>query len=459
MDPATHSAFYAYRIEETSQVIRCLRAGDSCSIVGASGTGKSNLFRHLMEPQTRQHFLGDSWQDLLFVSLDSHALGELTEEAIYELLLQSLASEALDRDLPDITANQVEALQKQAVFTPTIQARQQAVFQAVAAVLSRDRSRHLILLFDQFDEVCESANPRFFANLRAIRDEHKYRVGYVVFTRDILPHLCEAPEFEEFYELFSSNVIGLRPYNHADSWLLLQRVAGRYRVTPDSAVGERLIVLTGGHPGLLKAAWMSTYRSGTDLPDARGEAIRMLLASADVHTECLKLWQSIGADERDALSAMAAEYELRESEQETLDLLQLKGLVGEREPGLLVVFCDLFETFVTSAVPARSREFIFDNVSGRVRVEGRTVPELTGLELRLLCCLYGRRSQVCTRDEIIYAVYGDEEVAADGVSESRLDTLVARLRDKIEPDRSRPRYIITVRGRGFKLNIGQDNAR
>jgi DNA-binding response OmpR family regulator len=31
----------------------------------------------------------------------------------------------------------------------------------------------------------------------------------------------------------------------------------------------------------------------------------------------------------------------------------------------------------------------------------------------------------------------------------QLDTVVRRLRDKIEPDRDHPRYILTVRDRGY----------
>jgi two-component system response regulator RegX3 len=37
------------------------------------------------------------------------------------------------------------------------------------------------------------------------------------------------------------------------------------------------------------------------------------------------------------------------------------------------------------------------------------------------------------------------------VDDTRIEKLVSRLRAKIEPDPSTPRYIVTVRGRGYKL--------
>jgi len=49
----------------------------------------------------------------------------------------------------------------------------------------------------------------------------------------------------------------------------------------------------------------------------------------------------------------------------------------------------------------------------------------------------------------VEAVWGEEYV--DEVYDSAIEKLVSRLRKKIEPDPSNPRYIITVRGRGYKL--------
>jgi len=55
------------------------------------------------------------------------------------------------------------------------------------------------------------------------------------------------------------------------------------------------------------------------------------------------------------------------------------------------------------------------------------------------------------RSELLEALYPGEHHSQLDTADNRLDTLSARLRDKNELDRCRPEYILTVRGRGFKL--------
>jgi DNA-binding response OmpR family regulator len=90
-----------------------------------------------------------------------------------------------------------------------------------------------------------------------------------------------------------------------------------------------------------------------------------------------------------------------------------------------------------------------DVESGTVWVDGRQTPTLTDLEYRLLLLLYGRLNKICDKYEIVEAVWGEEYI--DQVDDARIDKLLSRLRAKVEPDARNPRYIITVRGRGYKL--------
>jgi len=56
---------------------------------------------------------------------------------------------------------------------------------------------------------------------------------------------------------------------------------------------------------------------------------------------------------------------------------------------------------------------------------------------------------VVTREQIIDAVW--PEASGEGVSEQAIDALVRRLRERIEEVDQEFRYIITVRGHGFRL--------
>lgn len=74
-----------------------------------------------------------------------------------------------------------------------------------------------------------------------------------------------------------------------------------------------------------------------------------------------------------------------------------------------------------------------------------SVVRLTNLEFRLLHFLMVRRGQVLEPDVIIDRVWG----YAGGGDSAALKNIVYRLRHKIEPDPSRPRYIQTVAGEGY----------
>ena len=93
-----------------------------------------------------------------------------------------------------------------------------------------------------------------------------------------------------------------------------------------------------------------------------------------------------------------------------------------------------------------------DPDSGEVWVGGAKIPTLTNLEYRLLLLLYGRLGKICTKYEVVEAVWGEEYI--DEVDDARIEKLVSRLRQKIEPDIANPRYVLTIRGRGYKLVEG-----
>jgi DNA-binding response OmpR family regulator len=71
--------------------------------------------------------------------------------------------------------------------------------------------------------------------------------------------------------------------------------------------------------------------------------------------------------------------------------------------------------------------------------------ELTTMEFNLLELFLERPQRVLTRDEIMNLLKGHDWSPFD----RSVDTAVARLRKKVEPDADRPRYIKTVRGVGY----------
>jgi two-component system response regulator RegX3 len=83
-----------------------------------------------------------------------------------------------------------------------------------------------------------------------------------------------------------------------------------------------------------------------------------------------------------------------------------------------------------------------------VTVNGGQVP-MPLKEFDLLELLLRNAGRVLTRGQLIDRVWG-----ADYVGDTKtLDVHVKRLRAKIEPDPSSPRYLVTVRGLGYKFEV------
>lgn len=92
-----------------------------------------------------------------------------------------------------------------------------------------------------------------------------------------------------------------------------------------------------------------------------------------------------------------------------------------------------------------------DEPNAAVWVEGRPV-DLTPQDYNLLAYLYERAGQLCSRQAIVEEGLGEVFLVAI-TEETRLNSAISRLRQKIEPDPARPKYIVTVRGRGYKLTL------
>ena len=90
-------------------------------------------------------------------------------------------------------------------------------------------------------------------------------------------------------------------------------------------------------------------------------------------------------------------------------------------------------------------------------VEGQP-KNLTSQEFELLYYLYQHSGESCSRDMIVKDVFGIEyepdwsEKQRRDFSDPRINSAISRLRKKIEPDPSQPKYIASVWGSGYKLN-------
>jgi hypothetical protein len=111
--------------------------------------------------------------------------------------------------------------------------------------------------------------------------------------------------------------------------------------------------------------------------------------------------------------------------------------------GAAFVFHDPDATLQTTHFP----RLVVDEATGDVWVD-RCPVQLSAKQRALLTLLWRRRGQVCTKDEIAAAVWPE---CRGEIYDYQIESLIKRLRAKLEPGVAVPVLIVNVPGVGYRL--------
>jgi len=100
----------------------------------------------------------------------------------------------------------------------------------------------------------------------------------------------------------------------------------------------------------------------------------------------------------------------------------------------------------TAADRYRFGDVEIDLARGEVTRGGRVV-DVTPVEFKLLATFVASRGRVLSRRHLLDAVWGDISCV-----ERVVDTHMSNLRKKIEPDPAAPRYLVSLRGMGYRFD-------
>lgn len=195
----------------------------------------------------------------------------------------------------------------------------------------------------------------------------------------------------ELAELFYAHTFWLGLMSRSDSEWNVKRYSERLGENWDAGISSVLIEISQGYPSMLRAV-CEAYAS------LRTRDPVILISHPAVQRRIQEFW-------RDAPDEQA---------------LKSSGLIGH-------------------SILTYHRPFEIDT-SG-----------LTAKEHALLNYLIENPDVVCEKDDLIRAVWPEDAVFEEGIRDESLAQLVRRLRKKIEPDPSDPRYVHTVPGRGYRF--------
>jgi DNA-binding winged helix-turn-helix (wHTH) protein len=461
--PAMSVSLPALRRAQTEAILQTVAEGNCCAVHGLSNTGKSPLLRSLAEPENQARFAEFAGRPGALIYVDCNRVVELSAPGFYEVVLRSLLEYIQDPHTPPSIGPDLLGLMHDYHTRITSGTPFQAslAFNSALADLATRMNLSLVLLLDEFDEIYAALEGRTLLNLRALKDHSRDRLAYVTATVRPLAE-SRAPGDNEFAELFAGYSMALGLLAPEDAQRVIEHLGG---AALPPAVTETVLLLAGGHFGLLTALTQAALREAhSNHAPAVGRAAAHLTIQQGLdrdvtaRAECLKLWNQLRPEEQAALSSLVTNPEegLSLPERERLGNLGLlvaaPGGVTDGGQGQARLFSELFAAFVRhqSALPSQAGQGVLvDEDAGEVWVDGAKVTILTDLEYRLMRLLAQRRDRLTTKDMIVEAVWGGEYL--DRVDDARIEKLVSRLRAKVEPDPAKPRYLLTQRGRGYKL--------
>jgi DNA-binding winged helix-turn-helix (wHTH) protein len=433
-----------YRAEVLKQVMADLQAGECCSLIGIDSIGKSNLGRFLQRHDVQYAY----WHNHLswIILIDAHSLvlsEEKAEYSLVELMIQRLIAEAGHRRRADEFLAWTITLQERLAETSNI-AIALHILEDLCKRLCEEYGIQLVFVFDQFENLWKTLDTHFFLNLRALRDQFKYQLIYLVMTRDRLQKLREdAQGVEAFWEIFSTHTYHLGPYTEQDTAIMIERLALRAGISQEDVPPE-VALLSGRHPGLLRAIFWAFKNAAVSMMSEES-----LLQVPSVREECEKVWSSFSLDEQQAVWLVALDLPLTGVTANVLHDLRFKAVISGEPPRL---FSPLFTTYIIRQRENTQPGVIVDVRLRQVWLDGQLLRQsLAPLEFRLLEYLARHAGSVCRREELVQAIYGEVRYEKH---DQRLYAILARLRDALGESALTPKYLITHRGGGLQLLQG-----
>jgi hypothetical protein len=441
-----------FRLSDIEFILRAAADGHSASIVGVSNVGKSSLLRAACLPETQAQTLGARAVEFAFIYVDCNLMLTLTPQGFYEVTLRAAQDAIKHIGVSEALAAHLTELYRR-VIEPSSEFGVPLAFNDAVDALSRGLDRHIVILFDEFDEPFARLDSRVFLNLRALADKFDKRLSYVVATTAPLGARSVDSDVGEFVELFVGNQRTLGMLSDDEARALAANWASGDGVELDRHELDFIVEQAGGHAGLIQAVTrvVLLVASGAP-PGAHSQGLALVRERLEddqiARAECSKLWSQLSDAEREALIDLALDPAAGVEPARRTALTEKGILVAD--PTRL--FGSHFAGFVRRQRRARQSAHAgvwLDVDAGEVTVDGQRVPTLTDLEYRLLLLLWGRLDKLCDKYQIVESVWGQDYI--DEVDDARIEKLVSRLRAKLEQDPANPRYLLTVRGRGYKL--------
>lgn len=439
-----------YRSKEMETIAKWVAMGDSGSVVGLIGCGRTHLLSFLCHrPDALKHYLPSHIQNVIAVPVELYNLPNSDLSSLYRTILHAFYWVS-DRFSPEIKQTVHELyMENRAAQDPFLP--QMALYELLRK-FQQDQTR-IVLVFNRFDRFCEMATPQMANTLRGLRDSFRDTLCYVMgMLKDVI-YLSDPSQLGDLYELLVGRVCWVGRFNAADARLMLEREFKEATTKPTEEQIDKMIELSGGFPSLLKgvAQWWLLYTSN-QIPIGIWHTI--LIQEPGIRFRLERIWQGLTQEEQYLLKKIQMEQlqpknEARETpiiiqNNQALTHLEAKGLCGQKE-GRWQIEGRLQSLFIANSTDSgRGRIWLDEKM--RSVIQDDVEIELAPMEFNALQFLLKNPHTKHTVDKVIDNTWPEEE-HRDGITNNALHVQIRNIRRKIEPDPSNPKYLITWHGR------------
>jgi len=429
----------SYRKAEVKKIMNALHRLRSITVIGLAAMGKSNIVRFVVShPEAKRHYLADKAGSFIFLHVDCNR----TDCSSTEAILQELSHQLAKSGVPPATQAQAGEAR------PAICHLQEVLESQLRKV---GDGQNVAIFFDVFDQAYEQLGIQFFRYLRYLRDM-RGNVCYVFGSRRPPGPL---PELEEL--LVDPCWVG--PLTHDDALASIARDERRLGVTFSEEEKNKLIDITGGHPGLLKNATELLCDQFIDLTQDLHRLAARLLESKTIQGVCRDLWNDLTPQQQEALTLRAGNVSTHALDPEVVMFLRKTGLLVDSINGEAVVFSRVFEKFVQTQELERVI-YVEVGVLNSVRIhswQGTQTIDLSPRQSRLLRFMVPNPEKVHGKPQLAAAVWPEDEYPWPS-NKDALEQHISRLRHRLNPvlreltGDQKYRFIVAVRSRGYKLD-------
>ena len=453
-----------YRAKELKIIAGWLSSGESGSVVGLLGSGRSNLLGFLCHrPEALRSYLSVKAKPVMAIPVDLNNLPASNLSALYRVILRAFYR-VCDQFEPDL---------QQTTTTFYLETKGEAdPFLAQTALqdlllLFQAQQIQVVLVLNHFPQFWQMATIPMVNTLRGLRDDFKDTLCYIAGMAQEVAYLADPDPLGDMYELLDNYICWVGAMTEDDARNLIVRAIYTALIPPSNTEVSTMIALSGGYPALLKSIchWWLTLKDKLS-PTEWGPT---LLTERSIQHRLTEIWEGLTQEEQFVLAELQKwqttvadvknDVEVKDKSagdhkaykdfmaqyQPILTRLALKGVCRQTDAGYHIL-ADLVVAYVAQA-KGRGRGRIWLDEQTEEIYQGQTLlKNLTGLERSVLSFLIKHPHLRHTKTDLIINTW-PKDLSQHGVTDNSLYQVILSLRKTIEPIPGKQSYLITWRGK------------